>query len=187
MPKKYLDDATVKFSFDYERGPAIFTGSIAKRGQPDARPQACPARQALSESETAFFPDGPPTPADPLGTAYLWFNAVQHLEEDEAIEDARTLSYDPADWGDYSEVAGRFDGWGLLQNLEDCEGHPDIKYARILNVDTNGTMTQEHQIDAADLPWLVLVMGPGDTWWRVWGLSEGDYRPSASRVYHGVD
>jgi predicted nucleic acid-binding protein len=137
-----------------------------------------------NDAHNAFFPEGAePDPTTPLGSAYLWWSALLNLDKYRvAIED---LSYNPADWGDYTSVAAELDGWSMMQNVLYCEDAPaQIVYVKFMP-DTGWSMRafDEAPLEVAQI--LTLVNCP-DSWWRVWGISK-NYFPSANRVIHGIE
>lgn len=133
-----------------------------------------------------FGPTGP-TDRTALGAAHLWYSAVVHLAgEPDARRRAQALSYNPAVWGDYRDIAARMDGWSIAQNVERPDtGEPDVAYVKLLHVDFSGRAFADQRINTADLQWLTLTHDHGC--WRVWSISPGDYRPSPQRISTGQD
>lgn len=129
----------------------------------------------------AFFPDGAPSVFTPLGTAYLWWRALQNLEEFENA--ARNLSYNAADWN-YQETAADLQGWAMMQFVDRCRDAPDdIAYVKFMP-DTGRSMRAFAQMRLSQAKILTLVSCP-DGRWLVWGISE-NYFPSANRVLRGI-
>jgi predicted nucleic acid-binding protein len=133
-------------------------------------------------AHNAFFPDGAePDLTTPLGSAYLWWAALLNLNEYRvALEN---LSYNPADWGDYTSVAAELDGWSMMQNVLYCEDAPaEIAYVKFMP-DTGWSMRafDEAPLEVAQILTLVTC---SDGCWRVWGISK-NYFPSARRVLQG--
>lgn len=135
------------------------------------------------EAREAFFDGAEPDRTTPLGAAFLWWTALQNLNEFRvAIEN---LSYSPADWGDYTSVAAELDGWLMMQNVRYCEDAPDqIAYVKFMP-DSGWSMRAFDEAPLGQAQILTLVATP-DGCWYVWGVSK-NYFPSANRVIHGIE
>jgi predicted nucleic acid-binding protein len=132
---------------------------------------------ADEEMAQAFFPDGEPTPAEPLGAAMLWWTAL--LRKDELSTALQNLTLNPSDWGDYEEAAELLRGTGLMQFVERCPGADDIGYVKFMpNVDQ--TMVAFGPALLKQVVILTMVLCP-DGWWRAWGLSE-NYFPKPEEI-----
>jgi len=131
---------------------------------------------------TAFFPDGDPSPAAPRRPPDPVWGALLHRDEAGQAEILRDLSYCPADWDDYSQAASSLEGWAMMQFVAPCADAPeDIAYAKFMPDPGHSVRS----FGDAPLPYiqiLTMVRLP-DGWWRVWGLSDNHYRPSAAQVY----
>lgn len=131
----------------------------------------------------AFFPDGEPTPATPLGSAFLWWRALLNIDDYLAV--LETLSSNPSDWGDFRAIVETLQGWSIMQNVETCADAPDsIAYIKFMP-DLGHPMRAFGTVPLTRVQVLTVVKCP-DGYWRVWGLSE-NYFPSAARVLHGIE
>lgn len=144
------------------------------------------AQATEAEAVQGMFGAGGPSPDDPLGAAYLWFQAVRHLDEPGALGDAQALSADETVWGDFRDIARRLKGWSIMQKVEYAHGEPHIAYVKLLHVDFAAQSFGSAPIPLDDLQWLTLIAGDPYGWF-VWSISSGDYRPSPNRIRFGVD
>ena len=102
---------------------------------------------------------------DPRHVAILWFTALNDSDLSVAL---RTLTVDPAAFGDYQWAIEMLDGLGLgsiVHRAVDCE---DVAFARFLpvgerNLQSFAPSWAEHVV------FMTLVRLEDDTW-RVWGL-----------------
>lgn len=136
------------------------------------------------DARAAFFPDGKgPDPYTPLGSAVLWYAALQNLDEHRgALEQ---LTYDPSDWDGFASATTSLENWGLMQNTHYNEDDPDnIAYIRFMP-GTGWNMRAFAEVPLSEVRILTLVKCP-EGWWRVWGLST-NYQPSANRVRNGIE
>ncbi|MEU3472781.1 PIN domain-containing protein [Rhodococcus sp. NPDC006774] len=131
----------------------------------------------------AFFPDGNPTPATPLGAAFLWWQALLNIDDYMAV--LESLSSNPQDWGDYRAIADTLQGWSIMQYVETCTDAPDsIAYIKFMP-DSGHPMRAFGAVPLTRVQVLTVEKCP-DGYWRVWGLSE-NYFPSAARVLYGTE
>lgn len=143
------------------------------RGQPGHQgDQALPSALEIVSGEdaaSAFFPDGEgPDPSTPLGTAVLWFAAL--LNRDEQQGALEKLSYNPADWNGYTDVASGLENWAIMQNVHYNEDElDDIAYVRFMP-ETGWNMRAFAPVPLPEVQILTLVRCP-DGWWRAWGIS----------------
>ena len=135
---------------------------------------------AVSEEESfyAFFPDGNPSTFTPLGSVYRWLTALRPPVD--TIGDLEALSANPADWHGYMEVRTTLVGWALTQRLIPSTDRPDdLQYARLIPTDQNSRSAGEAVL--LDVKYLTIIRC-SDGQWRVWGLSDDGYMPSAERI-----
>ena len=126
----------------------------------------------------ALFPDGQPTAATPLGTAYMWWTASSKVAE--YLTALRYLSVLPQAWGDYRELDGKLDGWSLMQYVEYNPDAPDrIAYVKFME-DTGHAM-QSFGIAQLEKCMILTVLRGDDGIWRVWSLGDR-YFPTAGEV-----
>lgn len=135
---------------------------------------------AVSDEESfyAFFPDGNPSTFTPLGSAYRWLIALRPPSDTSG--DLEALSVNPAVWHGYTDVRTTLVGWSLTQYLVPSTDQPDdLQYAKLIPTDQNSRSVG----DAALLNVKILTMiRCHDGQWRVWGLSDDGYMPSAERI-----
>lgn len=131
----------------------------------------------------AFFPDGNPTPATPLGAAFLWWQALLNLDDYTSV--LESLSSNPQDWGDYRAVVDTLQGWSIMQYVETCKDAPD-SIAYIKYMPDSGHPMRAFGTVPLDRVLVLTVEKCPDGFWRVWGLSE-NYFPSAARVLYGTE
>lgn len=126
-----------------------------------------------------LFEAGEPTPYTPLGTVFLWCNALDDVSRNRTALD--TLSCDPAAWGDYSEAASLIDHLSLLTDVHDCPEDEAIKYIRFIEYagETNGQAIEDAALD--EFLAITVVNPEGQPYWLVWGISENRF-PSRSEV-----
>lgn len=132
------------------------------------------------EAFLAFFPDGNPTDSTPIGAAWLWWAAL--LQRKNYRAELRQLCVNPADWGDFEEVAKMLDGYSLLQVAEPSPEAPDeVAYAKFIrDVGASAKAVADSQFPVGY--WLTVVTSPGFGAWRVWGISPSGYRPNLARI-----
>ncbi|MEI6621834.1 MAG: hypothetical protein WCP28_08015, partial [Actinomycetes bacterium] len=135
------------------------------------------------EAYAAFFPDGEPDLATPLGAGFLWWSALLH--RDQFLSELESLSYDADDWGDYEWAAAELEGRALLQGVRSCDDAPDEIAYLIFMPDSGHAMRAFGEAPIADA-WVLTVVRAKDGFWRAWGLSN-NYYPSADRIRHGTD
>lgn len=134
----------------------------------------------VSEEESfyAFFPDGNPSTFTPLGSVYRWLKALRPLVDTSG--DLEALSANPADWHGYTGVRTTLVGWSLTQYLIPSSDQPDdLQYAKLIPTDQNSRSAGEAVL--LDVKFLTMIRC-SDGQWRVWGLSDDDYMPSAERI-----
>lgn len=124
-----------------------------------------------------MFPDGPPTPADARGAAFLWWVAL--TDRAEYSDMLRHLTWNPPAWGDFDWADQLLSGHGLMQIIEKCPGDEEIVYAKFMPNVTHA-MRGFAEAPVNDVKILTLVRCE-DGLWRAWGLSES-YFPQASEV-----
>lgn len=128
----------------------------------------------------AFFPDGPPTPMTPRGAAFLWWSALLHRDEPGNDEVLQHLSYRPGDWGDFTIIAARLEGWAMMQYVDPSADAPnDIAYAKFIP-DPGHSVRGFADAPLPEVQVLTVVRQPNGLW-QAWGLSH-NYYPPAARV-----
>lgn len=133
--------------------------------------------RSREEAFEAFFPDGQPTPREPLGAAFIWWGALDGRGE--SLDVLNVLSFDPPSWGDYSQAEETLRGHGIMQFVERCPGDDDIAYVKFMpNAEHAAVAFASTPIYDAKV--LTLVRGP-DGIWRAWGLGMSRF-PSAAEV-----
>lgn len=126
----------------------------------------------------AFFPDGEPTPYEPLGSAFIWWTASMNRAE--FLNELRNLSVNPAVWGDYKTATEMLQGWSMMQFVEYNKDAPDrVAYVKFMQ-DTGHTM---RAFGPAPLKtaMILTLRRCADGIWRVWSLGERVF-PSADEV-----
>lgn len=175
---------TVSFA-DFYAGLAATVPKFARRAQnldaevtfPPGMP--LPIETASPENAAqAFFPDGDPDPSTALGAAFMWFNAVSHLDEFRTA--AENLSVNPAAWEGYGQAAEIVAGLSIMQSVEESPDEPElIKYVKL--IDTGGRAMRSFGEAVLREVYILTVVACPDGWWRVWGLSF-NHVPSASEI-----
>jgi predicted nucleic acid-binding protein len=168
-----------EFYLNLRRTVPKFCDAAAKAEAADWDPEEPLPLQSAPDAETAqaFFPDGEPTPAQPLGAATLWWLAL--LGKDELLTALENLTVNPADWGDYDWAAEMLRGTGIMTFVERCPGADDIAYVKFMpNVGQTMVAFGPALLKQAFI--LTMVLCP-DGWWRAWGLSE-NYFPKAEEI-----
>jgi hypothetical protein len=141
-------------------------------------PDGPPPLEIVTSSEVvqAFFPDGPPDPTDPLGAAFMWWNAL--LDRAEFSTALYNLTCYPPAWGDYEWAFQRLSNAGMMQFLERCPDDDRIVYAKFMpDADHPARVFDEAPLTNAHI--LTMVLCP-DGFWQAWSLS--DHFPSAEEV-----
>ncbi len=89
------------------------------------------------EALEAFFPGGEPAPQEPLGAAFIWWEALRGRTE--FLDVLHALTFDPPLWGDYNQAEKILRDHGMMQFVERCPGDDDIAYVKFMpNVEHAG-------------------------------------------------
>ena len=133
--------------------------------------------RTADEAFTAFFPSGEPTPDEPLGAAYMWWEALRNKAV--FLTALNNLTLNPSLWGDYIPVEESLRGHGMMQFVERCPGDPDIAYIKFMpNAEHAAVGFAAAPIHDAKI---LTLLRCDDGIWRVWGLSPSRF-PSATEV-----
>lgn len=129
------------------------------------------------EALEAFFPEGEPTPDEPLGAAFIWWEALRGKVE--FLDVLHALTFDPPLWGDYSQADEMLRGHGMMQFVERCPGDDDIAYVKFMpNAEHAAVAFAAMPIYDAKI---LTLLRSADGVWRAWGLSVSRF-PSAAEV-----
>lgn len=124
-----------------------------------------------------FFPEGEPTPDEPLGAAVIWWQALSNRAE--FLDVLQALTLDPTLWGDYFEAEEVLVGHGMMQFVERCPGDDEIVYIKFMpNAEHAAVGFAAAPIYDAKI---LTLFRCTDGIWRVWGLSPSRF-PSAREV-----
>jgi hypothetical protein len=130
------------------------------------------------EAFASFFPDGNPTPATPLGAAWLWWGALEDPKRFRTV--LSDLSANPAVWGDFAEAAGILRRLGIMQHpIESQERPGDVAYVKFIDSgDSTARVFAEAPLEDV---WILTMVKVGPLW-KVWGLSN-NYLPGAADIF----
>lgn len=130
-------------------------------------------------SEVFASTGGEATPHTPLGSAFLWWQGLQNPEHYQTA--LKTLSLNPAAWGDYQEAADILADRSLMSFVIDNSEDSAIKYAKFMRLagETSVQAVDDGLVD--DLAILTVVKPEDSDWWLIWGLSE-NYIPDTEEV-----
>lgn len=130
------------------------------------------------EVASGVLPDGP-TPDTPLGSAMLFWMASGELPE--FLPAIRNVSLNPADWGDYSEIAQLLDGYSIASNVEPSrDGRDDVAHIKFIP-DMGHSVQLFEEVELDDVLMMTLVHCD-DGWWRVWGVSH-NWTPGSEDIF----
>lgn len=176
--------------------PSQFYGTLTKtvpifadrasQAETQLRESALPAFEIVSDGAAlaAVFPDGIVDDTSPLGAGFLWHSALLDIYTQRNL--LKYLSYNPDDWGDYSEAAADLADYALAQHVRECDEAPGQIAYLLLVPDTGHAMRVFSEVELSDYRAITLVRDPAVTnRWRVWGISI-NHLPSASRVKFGT-
>ncbi|WP_193044365.1 hypothetical protein [Mycolicibacterium baixiangningiae] len=129
------------------------------------------------EAFGAFFPDGEPTPDEPRGAAFIWWEALRGKAE--FLDVLHALTLDPSLWDDYNQAEEILRDHGMMQFPERCPGDDDIAYIKFMpNAEHAAVAFATTPIYDAKI---LTLLRCADGIWRVWGLSPSRF-PSADEV-----
>lgn len=119
------------------------------------------------EAESAFFPNGEPDLGTPLGVAFLWWTALQDI--DEYSKALRNLTYAPDAWDRFRDVSLALKGYSLAQNVHPYEEDPErVVFVKFLpGLESSVRAFGPAEFENPQL--LTLVLDP-DGSWKVWGI-----------------
>jgi hypothetical protein len=119
------------------------------------------------EISEAFFPGGQPDALTPEGVIALWYTAAVQFDHPESLTTLTRLSYNPAHWGDYSEIAALASRHSLTQARHPDVDFPDIIcYFKLIQSDVGGQVFAAHLIQDPVL-WVMLARNDLYEPWRV--------------------
>lgn len=126
----------------------------------------------------ALFGDKGADPYSNLGSAVLWWQAIQ--DRTEFLTALANLTWAPAAWGDFSEAEQIIANHSLMQNVDSLDGHEDdVAYVRFMP-DTGHAMRAFGDYEISEYV-ILTVLRCEDGWWRVWGISQ-NYKPTADDI-----
>jgi hypothetical protein len=121
--------------------------------------------------------DGELSPTTAWGAACLFWQALDDpVENRPALE---LLSYNPADWGDYIEVADMIASRSITGAVHDNPDRDDIRYVKFIEFSGSGAAVAFAPVPLDDVMVLTLVQPDGDAWWRVWGICQNRFPETA--------
>lgn len=161
----------------WHEGPSRREGDSSDTAAGSRATPAALVQSSGDEALTRAFPDGIATPEMPLGTAMLWWQALEDVVEYRNALDR--LSLDQKLWGDYTVPAAAIANRSITTFVEPCPDDEAIKYVKFIEFAGDEAAQAVEDIPLDDLFVLTLVKPDDSDWWLVWGLTHNRFPPAS--------